>query len=347
MRLLVFLLLTVISVAAVAAPSPGQLTRLSGHDYQTAMQGIADSMLPRFDNMPRVRFVLARDARFQNREGKLNVLAFYTRDAKGKPVIYVNPDYADNASYRGMVDTVMHELIHAWVDWRNLRDETADGHGTPFIRKALELGVSLDYTLAAFPESRRIYEKLKGQPYTGTVDASGGGTVAGAGYLDAGIYNFRFTTFDADGRRVPVDPEGSLARSARAPKVGWEYAWNGRQWVVYAVTPEAVWLSPQVPGVLKGEREHKDGWTFRVPVDHAWHALTLPERTGKVRVRIREGFWANLFGGKKRIRFRESRSAFTLGDGQSIEFEHDATRPVEVKAVDGGEVLRLSVEYVP
>jgi len=107
--------------------------------------------------IPAVKVCVRHDPYF-NQEG---AIAFWAGWKTGEMVI--RPDHMEKATFSQLVDTLKHELVHAWVSWNKLDRSVAKGHGEPFIRKAIELGLDIDSTLANYPESRRIYERIKGE----------------------------------------------------------------------------------------------------------------------------------------------------------------------------------------
>ena len=124
-HLLAILFFTVVACTSSVAQVAQPLVRPSAREVADAMQGMANNLLSRFDNMPGVKFLLREDSRFYDANGGLHALAFYDPNTK---LIYVNPGYTSKATYLQMVDTVMHELIHAWVHWRGLLDNVGGGH---------------------------------------------------------------------------------------------------------------------------------------------------------------------------------------------------------------------------
>lgn len=130
----------------------------------TVFQDMADEMLPLFDNMPQV-VVLVEDNEVFRRDPY--PLAVYSR-----PNILINPSHARICSFNEIQDTICHELIHAWLDWKGLlgRGEYLDEHHSElFVKKALEINqkrirhlkVELDYLLKN-TEDVDIYNRVAG-----------------------------------------------------------------------------------------------------------------------------------------------------------------------------------------
>lgn len=252
-RVFVVLVICVLTCNKALAQDTERLVELSDKDFEAAMQGMGDEFLDRFDNMPSIRFVLKEDSRFY-KNGQLHALAFYTRDENRKPVIYVNPGYTNRASYKQMVNTVFHELIHAWVDWRKIGDRVAEGHGEAFIRKALEIGINIDSTLAAFPEARAIYNRLTGisigrngsrKTDDNSSDSSGprrrGDSIEDKDY-GQDVYDFKFVTaaYDDENRKFITN---YLLKVKSKPKIGSRYTWQDESWRVYLIQDTTIWLT--------------------------------------------------------------------------------------------------------
>lgn len=130
----------------------------------TVFQDMADEMLPLFDNMPQV-VVLVEDNEVFRRDPY--PLAVYSR-----PNILINPSHARICSFNEIQDTICHELIHAWLDWKGLlgRGEYLDEHHSElFVKKALEINqkkirnlkVELDYLLKD-SDDIDIYNRVAG-----------------------------------------------------------------------------------------------------------------------------------------------------------------------------------------
>jgi hypothetical protein len=130
----------------------------------TVFQDMADEMLPLFDNMPQV-VVLVEDNEVFLRDPY--PIAVYSR-----PNILINPRFAMFGSFNQIQETICHELIHAWLDWKGLfgKGEHLDEHHSElFVKKALEINhkrirdlkVELDYLLET-PEDIDIYNRVAG-----------------------------------------------------------------------------------------------------------------------------------------------------------------------------------------
>lgn len=282
----------VIFICAFSTITSGQerpLIQLTEKDYEEAMQGIADNAVRRFDQMPKIKVHLKEDHRFYDRHGQLHALAFYTRDASSKPVIFVNPGYTNRASYKQMVDTVLHELTHAWVDWRNLPD-VPHGHGESFLRKAIDLGLDLRSTLIAFPDARSTYDRLMrertaGGPSSGNTsgngtrdfDTSGGHNSDDDVNVGRNKYAFYFVSFATNAKGTIVDQ--LVLRVNEAPKKGDRYRWKNRSWKVYATTGSKVWLVEAI-SAIRGHLsllERGDNiWHVAVPSNSQWYTVSLP-----------------------------------------------------------------------
>lgn len=113
-------------------------------------QDVADAMLPLFDNMPRVVVLVEDNAVFHHEPVPAAVYS--------PPNIIINPPYARTCSFEQIQDTICHELIHAWLDWKGLLragELLDDHHSDLFVKKALEINkkkianltVDVDYLL--------------------------------------------------------------------------------------------------------------------------------------------------------------------------------------------------------
>jgi hypothetical protein len=316
-----------VPVQPLVQPSPKELA--------DAMQGMANSLLDRFDNMPSIKFLLQEDNRFYDKTGGLHALAFYDPNTK---IIYVNPGYTSRASYLQMVDTVKHELIHAWVHWRGLLDNVGGGHNEAFIRKAIELQIDLDPTLTKFPEARAIYERLtrSANRFREEKERGRGATIIfrdrdpskDEGFYGQDIFEFRFVTFSYDvrGESTVKSQEQQLYKVLAKPQVGEMYLWRDQNWRVYAITGSIVWLTEanvktatKLIPFQKGTHE----WYFQVPADMQWYAITLP-RTGRFSVQQKGG----------------SQNYAIQGSGINNSFNLPSGADVEI-SINGGEVLYI------
>jgi hypothetical protein len=114
-----------------------------------------------FDDMPPVTVI------FGTQEDCIGIEARYHRAPKR--VIEFSPGFIASCwkQKKGIMDwykierTLTHELIHAWVDWKGMWSDQAEGHNEAFLRKAYLLGLDLDATLDKYAEAREIHEKIK------------------------------------------------------------------------------------------------------------------------------------------------------------------------------------------
>jgi hypothetical protein len=222
--------------------------KVDAEDNQRALQGMADSLLPRLDNMPHIRVLIGRMSEFPSRAiSGQSALAFFNSNYDGKQAIVVNPKYVVEATFIDMVDSVKHELIHAWVHWRGIGDDVAAGHGEPFIRKALELKLNLDAVLTLYPETKSIYGRLKaergerGQDGIGAGQSSSG-IPSGARPIEmSGQYLFTFIETGED------SGETFLVSQKEEVKVGERFRWRDRSWRVTHIVGKDVILNPVTP----------------------------------------------------------------------------------------------------
>lgn len=131
------------------------------------LQAMADVMLPLFNNMPRVLIVIEDHEVFHQANPPLAVYR--------APDILINPKHPPTSSFNNLKDTICHELIHAWLDWKRLDglgEFLDDFHNEWFVRKALEitklnidgLKVDIDFLLTT-PKAVRIYNRVAGIPH--------------------------------------------------------------------------------------------------------------------------------------------------------------------------------------
>jgi len=121
-------------------------------------------MLPLFDDMPQVPVLVEDNAVFHREPFPA---AIYS-----SPNIIINPPYARTCSFDQIQDTICHELIHAWLEWKGLlgTGEFLDEHHSEwFVKKALEINekkianltVDVDYLLAN-TKSVDVYNRVAG-----------------------------------------------------------------------------------------------------------------------------------------------------------------------------------------
>jgi hypothetical protein len=122
------------------------------------LQKAADSLLFYFDSMPSVRVRLTDDRHFK----KSRAIAFWRRKDKS---IFIRPDYKKRTTWADLIETLRHELVHAWVYWKGLYTEDYGGHNRAFFRKAIEIGLSLNDVLKVHPDSAWIYEEVLMEKY--------------------------------------------------------------------------------------------------------------------------------------------------------------------------------------
>jgi hypothetical protein len=103
---------------------PYFIWRLRGGD-DSPLQQLTDAQLHLFPGLPRVR------AKFFKKKGRL---VGYCRSPH---VIHISRHAYETGSYEETVDTIRHEMIHAWQKWR-LRPAR---HNKAFNKKAREIGV--------------------------------------------------------------------------------------------------------------------------------------------------------------------------------------------------------------
>ncbi|HKY44954.1 MAG TPA: SprT-like domain-containing protein [Pyrinomonadaceae bacterium] len=130
-------------------------------------QDIADAMLPLFDNMPQVVVLVEDNAVFHQEPFPAAVYS--------SPNIIINPPYARTCSFDQIQDTICHELIHAWLEWKGLlgTGEFLDEHHSElFVKKALEINknklanvtVDVDYLLSN-TKAVDVYNRVAGIRY--------------------------------------------------------------------------------------------------------------------------------------------------------------------------------------
>jgi hypothetical protein len=240
------LLLTLLLTSFMSSPAQEQpAVQITDKEYEAMLQGMADKVLYKFNSMPSIRFVLKDDPYFY-KNGKLHALAFYTRDERGKPVIYVNPAYHKESKTLSLTETVFHELIHAWVDWKGLSSNVGGGHNEAFLKKAIEFNLELSGTLATFPEAREIYDRLiknrgiaRGKDDSGLKGCEPWTSV---GCFGKNIYQYQF--FDQINVNEYKFKESRLFIIGDLPKLGSTFSWQelfpGKTWRVHSISGSVI-----------------------------------------------------------------------------------------------------------
>lgn len=113
------------------------------------LQSLADSFLPLFDNMPSLPF------HAQGNKKHKCVVAHAKYIPRPKPHVIFSPRYLRESTREHIIETVKHELIHAWLKWR----KRPYGHNETFIRKAIELGLTSYHAKA----HTRTYARVKAE----------------------------------------------------------------------------------------------------------------------------------------------------------------------------------------
>jgi hypothetical protein len=93
------------------------------------LQAQADSYLYLFDNMPSVPIRVVNEP-----IGKEHSVAHFDPVRK---VIYVKQEYLNRE--QDLSDTIKHEMVHAWMQWKGKAWEANRSHGTTFQAKLREV----------------------------------------------------------------------------------------------------------------------------------------------------------------------------------------------------------------
>lgn len=134
--------------------------RSENHPRYATLKQIMETVIPLYDGMPCPKLVIADKYSRELRSG-VHINGFWD-----DPCVYILEDYLKKADYYDLVETMKHELIHAWQTYFgfNLHDNIflrdLLGHDTFFFCKALELGVDIEHTLALYPDSQGAYNRL-------------------------------------------------------------------------------------------------------------------------------------------------------------------------------------------
>lgn len=78
--------------------------------------------------------------------------------------ICVKPEYVQKYPYKRLVNTIKHELLHAWVDSMHdepFRDMSYGHHGYLFMLGSIQAGVDISSVLKKYPEAKEAYEQAK------------------------------------------------------------------------------------------------------------------------------------------------------------------------------------------
>jgi hypothetical protein len=111
-----------------------------------------------FPDLPEVKIVTRDNPFFESRK----CIGFWLKQEK---TIYLKPEMVIGVPFERIQNTIKHELVHAWVDWKGYPFDTeTGGHGEHFIKKAIEVGVdfSKSGTFREYPKSKEIYDRLMG-----------------------------------------------------------------------------------------------------------------------------------------------------------------------------------------
>lgn len=124
-----------------------------GENRLLAFQSYVDGQCKRF-GIPSVEVKIVE----RNSSHCRDCIAFYSHSG---PTIVLLADYINShPSVSDIVNTLVHESIHAYVAENNLYSDVGNGHNEWFLRKAIEVGLNIDNTLNRYPEIRPIYERL-------------------------------------------------------------------------------------------------------------------------------------------------------------------------------------------
>ncbi|HYP00563.1 MAG TPA: hypothetical protein VER76_10275 [Pyrinomonadaceae bacterium] len=120
-----------------------------------------DYIRSKFDRMPPV--IIKCGEHLQDSD----IDALYTRYTR---VIEFAPHFLAACTDAGkpiwkwaLKNVLLHELIHAWVDWIGEWTDESDGHNEVFLRKAFQLGLTLTGTLNKYPRAESIYLMLEAE----------------------------------------------------------------------------------------------------------------------------------------------------------------------------------------
>lgn len=108
-----------------------------------------------FDNMPAPSIRIGNKAYFD----KHNNDAHYDQNSG---LIEISPEAASDALQLSKIkDTVKHELVHAWLDWKGLDSDDYGGHGAWFLWKAHKLGLDIHYLFNEYPDLEDVWERIQ------------------------------------------------------------------------------------------------------------------------------------------------------------------------------------------
>lgn len=106
------------------------------------MQSLADSFLWLFGNMPRIQ-IRVLDATIKG-EPKPRALAYcvYSNDPLQRYIV-LKTEFLRTANMGKIINTMKHELVHAWMGWNGLDWNDSIRHGPLFQLKAKDVGVEV------------------------------------------------------------------------------------------------------------------------------------------------------------------------------------------------------------
>lgn len=110
-------------------------------ELEQHLQTIADSFLPLFDNMPRIKIRVLNEPIDGTPNGRRAVAYCHYANGPFEKYVVIKKDFLICANIEAVENIVQHELIHAWSHWKGFKDNGE--HGPIFKAKAQEIGCLL------------------------------------------------------------------------------------------------------------------------------------------------------------------------------------------------------------
>lgn len=101
------------------------------------LQAETDALLSLFDKMPRVPVYVEDTPMLKSGTNTERGAAYTNCDGHGAPSIFVKKTYYQKANQKQLVNSLKHELTHAWLCRRGMM---SIGHGAAFRKKFTQVG---------------------------------------------------------------------------------------------------------------------------------------------------------------------------------------------------------------
>ena len=132
--------LTTLLVARIGtgpAVEPGDIVVLDDTvEYDHSLQARADSLLPLFGGMEPIPFYTIDEPVIHEGSNAERGVAYTVCEGRERPTVYVKKTYFESANRRMLINTLKHEMTHAWL----CREGLMSGHDSLFRRKFESVG---------------------------------------------------------------------------------------------------------------------------------------------------------------------------------------------------------------